>query len=267
MKYFAPPSPRSIMSVSGNDAHAFLQSMITNDMDLLQSQNSIYAALLTPQGKVISTFFVVTNPDGGFFLDCPTGAFETLLKRLTMFRLRADVQLNDLSDKLQLLVSDQKSDVLCFADPRNQAMGFRCLVPVNTKKLPHDKENLRLKLILPEQDIDYQSSEVFPSDINMDLQNGIAWKKGCYVGQEVVSRMKRRGNIKKRTVLAKFTEHAPKAGCEIIAGKAKLGHLLSSFEHLALAMIRTDRVAKIEAGEITADGQPISLTAPMENTK
>ncbi|MCF6293333.1 MAG: hypothetical protein L3J04_08065, partial [Robiginitomaculum sp.] len=211
MKYFAPPSPRSIISVSGNDAHTFLQNMITNDMDLLQSQSSIYAALLTPQGKVISTFFVVTNPDNGFFLDCPTGAFETLLKRLTMFRLRADVQLTDISDRFQVLQSLQAGADICFADPRNEAIGFRSLVPVDTERSSNDQEALRFNLILPEQDIDYNSTEVFPSDINMDLQNGIAWKKGCYVGQEVVSRMKRRGNIRKRTVLAEFTGQAPEA--------------------------------------------------------
>jgi len=267
MKYFAPPSPRSIISVTGDDAHSFLQNMITNDMDLLQNQNSIYAALLTPQGKVISTFFVVTNPDNGFFLDCPTGAFETLLKRLTMFRLRADVQLTDISNRFQVLQSLQAGADICFADPRNEEIGFRSLVPVDTEKPSNNQENLRFKLILAEQDIDYQSSEVFPSDINMDLQNGIAWKKGCYVGQEVVSRMKRRGNIRKRTVLAEFTGQAPEAGSEIIAGKAKLGHILSSAGSLALAVIRTDRLAKVEIEEITANDQSLSITTPKEIQK
>lgn len=263
-------SARSVILVSGHDAHAFLQGMITNDMDLLASQPAIYAALLTPQGKIIATFFVINNPKGGYWLDCPTGALEILLKRLTMFRLRADVALTDLSEQYQICLSSGQANGICFADPRHSQIGYRVLVERNSPIDPNtviEITNNRFTLMLAEQDLDYDSNELFPSDINMDLTNGIAWRKGCYVGQEVVSRMKRRGNIRKRIALASFDDQPSPKGAGIIAGTAKLGHICSSDGPLALALVRTDRVIKLTDTQLTANNRPLSLTLPTEPSK
>jgi folate-binding protein YgfZ len=266
MNVYTPPSARTLIAVTGADASDFLQGMITNDMKLLEQQAAIYAALLTPQGKVISTFFVVKNPDGGFWLDCPAGAADVLAKRLTMFRLRADVQFENISESLQIGLCDQEAGGVCFADPRQPALGFRCLVSAKTKLAVAATEfsEFRFLHMIPEQDLDYGSGEVFPADINMDLQNGIAWRKGCYVGQEVVSRMKRRGSVRKRIGLARFEGPAPAAGTDIFAGKAKIGSLCGTQGNQALALIRTDRLAKAEAKTLIAAGMPVTITAPKE---
>lgn len=259
------------MRVTGSEAHAFLQGMLTNDMDLLQNQPAIFAALLSPQGKVLWTFFVIKHQDG-FLLDCPAVDFDALVKRLTMFRLRADVTIEDVSDQWQVCIAEEMSDEgVCYADPRHDDLGFRCLIPM-TKANQHLKKNTftaRFTHMIPEQDVDYISGQVFASDINMDLHNGIAWRKGCYVGQEVVSRMKRRGHVRKRMVLAQFKGPAPKNGIKILAGTGPLGQICSSQDHQALALVRTDRLAKaLEAGlEINADGWEMILQPPKEDTK
>ncbi|VAV95753.1 tRNA-modifying protein YgfZ [hydrothermal vent metagenome] len=267
MKLFTPPSKRSVLQITGKDAPNFLQGMISNDMDLLEQQPAIYAALLTPQGKIISNFFVIKNETGGFWLDCPTGAFATLRKRLSMFRLRADVAFADVSQQLQVGLSASNVGGICFSDPRIEGCGFRALckpTAISAKKTDRD-----LTLILPEQDIDFTSGEVFPSDINMDLQNGIAWKKGCYVGQEVVSRMKRRGKIRKRTALVVFDAGTAPIGVEIFAGKTKIGHISSAFEQQALALVRTDRLADATAANIPChvNDMPVIITLPKEINK
>ncbi len=264
MHLYTPPAPRSVLQINGPDATDFLQGMITNDMKLLHTQPAIYAGLLTPQGKVISTFFVV-RADDGYWLDCPAGAFAILQKRFLMFRLRADVQFADVSDQMQIALGAEEhtNAAASFADPRCAKLGFRHLIA------PADfaaGKDVRFAQIVPEQDIDYQSGEVFPSDINMDLQNGIAWKKGCYVGQEVVSRMKRRGNIRKRTALAVFEHSAPATGTPITAGKSTIGHICSVHGQKALATVRTDRVAKAREKDIEfcANEQSLCLTLPSE---
>jgi len=266
MNLFAPPSPRSVLQITGADAKSFLQGMVTNDMDLLEQQPAIYAALLTPQGKVISTFFVIKNPKGGFWLDCPAGAFEILLKRLSMFRLRSDVVFMDISNSIQIALSSHKTDAISFADPRNQVLGWRNLI--NHTPLKSNFPNSRMTTMVPEQDLDFSSMEVFPSDINMDLQNGIAWKKGCYVGQEVVSRMRRRGTIRKRMALAVFEKKPPETGTAIYAGTAKIGTLCSNQDQQSLALIRTDRFHKAceQNAALLCGGQPLSLIPPNEQS-
>jgi len=269
MEVFAPPQMRAVLSLTGSDSFSFLQGMITNDLELLATQNAIYAAFLSPQGKVLQTFFVVSDGTGGFLLDCANGDFGSFVKRLTMFRLRADVIILDVSAHWQTGLSAGPVSVenaISFADPRNSALGFRHIIPTkDAKPKPATPEFLAIRFahFTPEQDLDFASDEVFVTDINMDLQNGIAWRKGCYVGQEVVSRVRRRGTIRKRICLAGFTGAPPAPGTLIFAGKAKLGHICSNYGTEALAMIRTDRLHQTSE-PITAADMPLTLHPPKE---
>ena len=153
-----------------------------------------------------------------------------------------------------------------FADPRAPHLGSRFILPKGDLPLPlPDYEADRIAACVPDQGADFSQEELFASDINMDLQNGVAFGKGCYVGQEVVSRMKRRGTIRKRMALARFDGPAPANGTMIMADNARLGDVRSSAEdEQALALIRTDRLQKALADctLITADGTPLTLTLP-----
>lgn len=265
MIQFAPVFPRSVLHVAGADSHGFLQGLITNDMERAAPGTSLYAALLTPQGKVMQTFFVLARADDDYLIDCPANEAESLRKRLTLFRLRADVQIS-LRDDVQIALSEGPAEgQICAPDPRDDRLGYRCVIPVGEKlpPAPASWRAARMAAQVPEQGVDFGNGEVFPSDINMDLQNGVAMRKGCYVGQEVVSRMKRRGSIRKRTLRVEFEKDAAEAGKEITAGAAKLGVITSRFGNQALAQIRTDRLMSArEKGEtITCDDRPVTVDA------
>lgn len=268
MTCFAPLFPRSLLQVSGPDSHDFLQGLITNDMKGAVPGSALYAALLTPQGKVMQAFFVMAQGDHDYLVDCPADEAEALFKRLRMFKLRAAVEITA-RDDVQIALSEAAIDAdICVPDPRAEGLGFRCVVPAGEElpAAPDSWQAARMAAMVPEQGVDFDNGEVFPSDINMDLQNGVAMRKGCYVGQEVVSRMKRRGTIRKRTLRVVFEGAAAETGAEIIAGPARLGAITSTFGNSALAQIRTDRLASAQEKDetITCDGHAVQVDALVE---
>ncbi len=259
MSHYAPPRPRTVLAVTGKDAIDFLQGLVTNDMKFLEKDGLIYAALLSPQGKVLHVFFISNREGGGYWLDCLAENCADLQRRLRMFRLRADVEIEDVSETLMVALGSG------FADPRNANLGQRIILSrANLPPALPGYEQSRITACVPDQGADFAMEAVFASDINMDMQNGVAYKKGCYVGQEVVSRMKRRGTIRKRMALAHFEGAAPQYGTIIMAGEVRLGDIRSSVADRALALIRTDRLeAAQKAGTpITTNGMPITLTLP-----
>ncbi|PHS23595.1 MAG: hypothetical protein COA85_09575 [Robiginitomaculum sp.] len=263
MSTFAPPRPRTVLAITGEDASDFLQGLITNDITRLGKEGLIYAALLSPQGKVLHTFFISNRDDGGYWLDVHADTASDLMRRLRMFRLRAKVDIKDQSANFMVALGDK---TIGFTDPRSPHLGNRAILPKGDLPMaPPDYDADRIAACVPDQGADFGMEEVFASDINMDLQNGVAFRKGCYVGQEVVSRMKRRGTIRKRMALASFDGPAPANGTIIMAGDARLGDVRSSAgQEQALALVRTDRLEKaLEACTlITADGVPLTLTLP-----
>ncbi len=261
MNIFAPPRTRAVLEVTGEDATDFLQGLITNDITRLEREGMVYAALLSPQGKILHTFFISHGADGGYWLDTPEENITDLMRRLRMFRLRAKVHIEDKSADMMVALGTDTG----FADPRSTLLGTRVIVPIaDIAPPPSDYEADRITACVPDEGADFNSEETFPSDANMDLQNGVAFKKGCYVGQEVVSRMKRRGTIRKRMALAAFDGPALDYGTEIMAGAARLGDIRSSTDRQALALIRTDRLEKAmgDCALITADGTSLVLTLP-----
>ena len=252
---------RVILRVDGADAASFLNGLLTNTILDLSADQLGYGALLTPQGKIICDI-ILQRTETGFLLDVPAQADEALLKRLKMFKLKADVELRVCDD---LAVYVFANDGL--TDPRHPEMPRRLIAETD---LYEDKSCKayhveRTKLGVAEQGKDFGENEVFPADINMDLNNGIDFKKGCFIGQEVVSRMKRRGTARRRTLAFNFPNGAPQAGTPLEVEGTVIGEISSSTSDFALAKLRIDRLAKAQSAgktEITANDKKAELISP-----
>lgn len=259
----APLQNRSVVSVSGPDAGKLLQGLITNDLDTLAANGgAIYAGLLSPQGKIQFDFFVVTVPDG-YLIDIAGDKAAEFIKRLTLYKLRADVILSDVSKEYKIYAvlqttASQLNAVAAtvqFADPRAPAMGVRILANaaeavridtsgVKLSSVAYDAH--RVALGVPEGGQDYAFSDAYPHEANFDLLNGVSFTKGCYVGQEVVARMQNKTVVRKRVV--KITGDKPLTyGDDIVLGGAVVGKVGTVDGSRALAILRLDRA--IEAAE------------------
>ena len=261
---------RGVVKVAGEDARKFLNGLITADADAVTPERPCYAALLTPQGKIMVDMIVAEAPaedGGGFFIDCPRALALTLTERFKFYKLRAKVTVEDLSTVLGVMaVWDGAATTdhgLCYPDPRLAALGVRCILPpalageasADLCAAPVEAsayEAHRIGLGIPRGGYDFQYNDAFPHEADMDQLNGVDFEKGCYVGQEVVSRVEHRGTARKRVVPVVF-EFAPETGVTVMAGELAVGTMGSSARggH-GLAMLRLDRV-----GEALAAGQPL----------
>lgn len=232
---------RAIVSVTGDDAEAFLAGLVTNTVRSADEGKIRYSALLTPQGKIIADFLVFPT-EGGFLLDCAASARDDLKRRLSMYKLRSKVEIAIREDLCAVAFSGA-------ADPRSTEAPARSVTSRDTA--PSDGSiaayhAARIAAGLAEQGVDFASGEVFPADINMDALSGVDFAKGCFVGQEVVSRMKRRSTARRRTLVLAFAESAPVVPVPVIAEDFEIGQMTSHSGTLGLARVRIDRLA--EAG-------------------
>jgi folate-binding protein YgfZ len=272
---------RGVVRVAGADAEKLLQGVITNDMDLLASRPAIHAALLTPQGKVLFEFFVVRAADG-FLLETARDKAGELAKRINLYKLRAKVVIADASEDYRVLAlwgdaaqsPGETRGSVSFADPRLAALGLRILAEArfaaDTCAATSGKEEAteayhahRIALGVPEGGKDYTLGDAFPHEADLDQLGGVSFAKGCYVGQEVVSRMQNRATVRKRVV--PIEGEAPLTpGAEIRAGEAVIGTVGSVAGRGALALVRLDRAAEAEAkGQaLTAGGVSVTLRRP-----
>lgn len=245
-------SDRAILCLTGPDTLALLERTVTHTVMNWPQGEARYGALLTPQGKIIADYIAHRTADG-VLIDVHQDAAADLLKRLKMFRLRSAVEIA----RDDTLVSALSTDGA--PDPRSAKLPRRAVVAAGEAAAPLEGwDALTIAAGIPEWGRDYRAAEVFPTDINMDLMNGVDYKKGCFVGQEVASRMKRKGLIRKRTVRLKGEGLAP--GAEVRAGALVLGTVTSAAASEALALIRTDRFAQSIAAQ-----QPVTINeAPAE---
>jgi tRNA-modifying protein YgfZ len=271
---------RGVVGVTGADAVKLLQGIITNDMDLLSAQPAIHTALLTPQGKILFDFFVVKAPDG-FWLEAAADKTADLAKRLTLYRLRAKVDINDRSAEYRVFALwGGAPEALAgaastqFPDPRLAALGRRGLTRTplapdftaasRALEVPaQDYHAHRIALGVPEGGKDYTFGDAFPHDADLDQLHSVSFAKGCFVGQEVVSRMQNRSHVRKRIVA--IVGDAPLlAGAAITAGPAVIGTVGSVAGSDALALVRLDRAAEAVAKgtRLMADGVAIALRKP-----
>jgi len=264
---------RGIVRVSGEDATSFLQGVLTNDVEKLGPREARYAALLTPQGKILFDFLAVRLPaDNGaaFALDCAAAQAADLAKRLNFYKLRAKVVIsNESADHCVLAYwggEPENAGGIAYVDPRAAELGWREILP-RAKGLAigeaslSDYEALRISLGVPKGGVDFVYADAFPHEANLDLLHGVDFEKGCYVGQEVVSRMKHRGGARKRVVRVRLDGAAAAPGTPVMDGELPVGTLGSSAGASALAMLRLDRVedAKAAGRELSATGVRVEV--------
>jgi tRNA-modifying protein YgfZ len=270
---------RGVVKVAGDGARNFLHGLVTVDMLKLAPGAARFGALLTPQGKIISDFIVTEAAEqsgGGFFLDVPRALASALVGKLNLYKLRAKVIVEDLSETLGVLAvwdgSGKTTYGLAYDDPRLPALGQRIMLP------PHlatqaaadlgaqlaasaDYEVHRIALGVPEGGRDFGYGDAFPHESNMDQLGGIDFNKGCYVGQEVVSRMQHRGTARTRTMPVAYEGAVPAAGAAVTAGERQVGAMGSAAAGRGLALLRLDRVADaLSQGEtLRAGGTQLHL--------
>ena len=276
-------SDRGAVSVVGRDAFKLLQGLITSDMAHLERQPAVYAALLQPQGKILFDFFVVRCGDG-YLLEVARDKAAELAKRLSFYKLRADVAIIDVSGDFKVQVvwgarpeaETLSTDTIVYPDPRLPQLGWRLLTRrgAASDSAPSSADSgqssageyhaHRIALGIPEGGKDYQFGDTFPHEANMDLLHGVEFEKGCFIGQEVVSRMQHRATVRKRIVPVVAAEALPAAGAEIRAGDASIGSLGSVAGRRGLALIRLDRAAEALAkgGRLLAGDAEIEIEQP-----
>jgi folate-binding protein YgfZ len=270
-------SDRGVVRVTGEDAEKLLQGIITSDMELLATQAAIHAALLTPQGKILFEFFVARSGDG-FLLETAKEQVAGLARRLALYKLRAKVDIREAGTEYAVKAIWGGSSSLggtkhavCFSDPRLPELGLRLLaeggfatdIGAATSGMDVDAENYhahRIALGVPEAGKDYVLGETFPHEANFDLLNGVSFSKGCFVGQEVVSRMQHRGTARKRIVIVE-ADTPLQTGDAIMAGSATIGTIGSVAGNRALALVRLDRVEEMQrkSEQITAANSPVGI--------
>ena len=256
------------MRVSGAEARGFLQGLFTCDVERVSPGAPAFGALLTPQGKII-TDFIVSQQGDAFWLDAPRELTADLLKRLRLYRLRAQIDLADLSEAMGVLAvwGDAPAPEGAQPDPRDPRLGVRCIMERAALTSDPDArlayEAQRIACGIPEGGQDFAYGEAFPHEANMDLIGGVDFKKGCYVGQEVVSRVHHRGTARRRILTAALAGPAPAPGTLVLAGEIEVGTLGSSAGAQVLASIRLDRAQDASAvgTQLTAGGVPLTLGA------
>lgn len=244
---------RLLIGVAGADAESFLQNLITTDLGALEPGEARPGALLTPQGKILFDF-MIWRSDAGFTLETDAAQRDALLKRLTMYRLRAAVELTAADgDGVTVSWGDDASEGL--RDSRFAKAG----VTLYRRPGGHgdatevDYDALRIENGVAVSGRDFALSDAFPHDVLMDFNGGLSFRKGCYVGQEVISRMHHRGTARRRVVIVDGDTALPPPGTEISAAGKPIGTLGSTNGRQGLAIVRIDR-----AGEAMASQQPIT---------
>ena len=278
-----PLNKRGIVSVTGEDTREFLQGLITNDIEKVSETQTIYAALLTPQGKLLHDFFIVKYKNQ-FLLECDKAGIPNLIKRLSAYRLRAKVNITDETDKFEVSATFKpdgdefsgkvgstaiRSDRVSFIDPRHKDLGERTIRFIDgNKALKADAamlnknletyEILRIILGIPDSFVDLVPEKSMPLEVGFDELNGIDFEKGCYVGQEVTARMKHRNLVKKRLIPIEFD--GPLApGAVVKGGEIAVGTIYSVMKGHGLALLRLEAADK---GRLSVEGVRVTPRKP-----
>ncbi len=282
---YVPLDDRGIVSVDGPEAGPFLQGLISNDIEHVTEARSIYAALLTPQGKFLHDFFVLRQEDG-YLLDCEGPRVGDLGGRLVAYRLRADVALADATEDFRVVAlfggegADGAFDLppgeggaaryeggTLMRDPRSTALGLRAVLPRGadlsfleqagfTRGHAANYERHRIAHGAPDGSRDMEVGRATLMECGFEALNGVDFEKGCYVGQELTARTKHRGLVRRRLAPVALEGPLPPAGTPIMAGEREVGEIRSGLDDAALAVLRPERIAAAaEAGEPLTAGE------------
>lgn len=276
---------RGVVSVRGSDSKKLLQGLITNDLERLDAASAdhtgLHAALLSPQGKILFDFFVA-RVAGGYLLDVALAKAGDLVKRLAMYKLRADAAITDASNRFVVFAlwgdgaasHGETSESVSITDPRDARLGLRILAQSqfaddvasattgsNANHAEYDAH--RVALGVPEGGKDYEYGDAYPHEANFDLFDGVSFTKGCYVGQEVVARMQNKTVVRKRVV--KISANAPlTSGVDVLQGEAPIGRVGTVDGANALAMLRLDRALEAQQKNQTLTAGGIAITPDAE---
>jgi folate-binding protein YgfZ len=272
---------RGVLKVVGDDAGKFLNGLLTADINKVTPGAAAFAALLTPQGKIMVDMIVTAaaaEDGGGFFLDCPRALASALADKLTFYRLRAKITIEDLSAGLGVMAiwdgARETEYALCYPDPRLPELGMRAMLPPEGANEAaadlgaalvdaQDYDAYRITLGVPRGGADFMYGDTFPHEAEMDQLGGVDFDKGCYVGQEVVSRVQHRASARTRVVPVEY-ELTPMPGLPVMAGEKEVGMLGSSAGGRGLALLRLDRAADAKAAgtPLTAGGIEVRPVKP-----
>jgi folate-binding protein YgfZ len=292
--FFVPLERRGVLGIGGSEARTFLQNLISNDVRRLAADTALYALLLTPQGKYLHDFFLVehADPRAGttLLLDVEGDRAADLLRRFTLYRLRADVVLADLSaryaagvvigagERLGLSAEEgsarQMDDGVVFVDPRRAALGARFLLPQDRvagfagaydvrRGKESEYEALRLREGIPDSSRDLAVERSFPLEAALDELHAIDYGKGCYVGQELTARTHYRGTVRKRLMPVRIDGATPAPGTPVMFGAVEAGEMRSSSGSMGMALLRLEALeaaqatsGALRAGDATIIPQP-----------
>jgi len=263
-------SDRSVITVSGPEAEHLLQNVVTTDLDRLGAGEVKAGALLTPQGKILFDFLIARDGADGFRIDCRSDVADDFMRRLMLYRLRAKAEIGkpvqaDVAVSWETDSATSENDSSGLRDSRFRDMPVTRHYSATASGNALDAwTRLRAEHGVAESGDDYALSDAFPHDVLLDQLDGVGFRKGCYVGQEVVSRMQHRGTARRRVMLVSAETLLPLSGTSLTAGGKSIGTLGSVAGDRALAIVRIDRVKDaLDAGEpILAEGTPVSLAIP-----
>lgn len=272
MPHTALLDDRSVISLTGPESRGFLQGLVSSDMADCVDGKALYAALLTPQGKILFEFFIIEASSDNVLIDCAAEREADLIKRLSMYKLRAKVTIAPAPTLAVAAVWNGEAPqgtATVFADPRLPALGYRLigaraeLEKIVAANQAGDYRAHRLSLGVPAS-ADLPPDSVFALDAGFEELNGVNFKKGCYVGQEVTSRMKHRATARRRFALVEGDGPLPPSGTALEASRREIGTLATGTGTRALALVRLDRLAEAEStgAAITAAGRPVTVRKP-----
>ncbi|WP_139975530.1 MULTISPECIES: YgfZ/GcvT domain-containing protein [Brucella/Ochrobactrum group] len=262
-------SNRALVHITGDDAEKFLQAVITTDLDKLGPDDLKPGALLAPQGKILFDF-LVSRIDGGLRFDLPAGIAADFVKRITLYKLRAKAEIAQLPESL-VSVSWQTESHSSHNDSIKRDSRFP--TELNVYRIYGQADGttdesawtkLRAEYGIAEGEADFGYNDVFPHDVNFDQSGGVSFPKGCFIGQEVVSRMQHRGTARRRVLVARSGGTLPPMGTPLTVDGREVGTMGSSADMIGIALVRIDRVkdAMDAGGIILAGGTPVTLTLP-----
>lgn len=266
---FAQLKDRALISVSGPDAEHFLQNILTTDLDVLTPGQAKPGALLSPQGKILFDFLISRAGDNAFRLECRADISDDFVRRLTLYKLRAKVEIAK-ADQALVTVAWGDESTASQSDSTAADTRFANGAVRRSYGQADERSDLaawqasRIASGIAESGSDYQLGDAFPHDVLLDETGGVGFKKGCYVGQEVVSRMQHRGTARRRVLIVQAGLPLPAAGTELTVEGRPVGMLGSNAGTTGLAIARIDRVkAALDAGQpIMAGDVPVAVAIP-----
>lgn len=255
---------RAELIFDGPDATSLLQNVITCNVETLAKGVWQHGALLTPQGKILFDFLISRDGENRYFVDIDKAQVDGFLQRMTMYRLRSNVEISESSESV-MRVSWDEALSNGAKDMRFTGVEVRRVFTDHgepTDRIAYDA--LRIDHGVPESGHDFTLGDAFPHDVSLDQDGGVDFKKGCYVGQEVVSRVHHRGTARRRILIAETDDTLSLEDKDIQAGGKTLGTLGTFVGDKALALCRIDRVADAikDGTDIMVGDQMISLNLP-----